>query len=61
MLHSVCDLSGSTDHKNILRNGALALAGMVRRDLDVPPSMQPLIILQPSEQLKPVLQTCVRF
>ena len=46
MLHSVCDLSGiNRITKNILRNGALALAGMVRRDLDAPPSMQPLIIL----------------
>jgi len=52
MLHSVCDLSGiNRITKNILRNGALALAGMVRRDLDAPPSMQPLIILSTLEQL----------
>ena len=46
MLHSVCDLSGiNRITKKILRNGALALAGMVREGLDFPPSIQPLIVL----------------
>jgi len=46
MLHSVCDLSGiNRITKKILRNGALALAGMVREALDFHPPTQPLIVL----------------
>jgi uncharacterized protein (UPF0261 family) len=46
MLHSVCDLSGiNRITKKILRNGALALAGMVREALNFPPPTQPLIVL----------------
>jgi len=57
MLHSVCDLSGiNRITKNILRNGALALAGMVRRDLDAPPSMQPSSFLSTLG----TIETCAR-
>jgi uncharacterized protein (UPF0261 family) len=46
MLHSVCDLSGiNRITKKILRNGALALAGMVRETLESSPPTQPLIVL----------------
>lgn len=46
MLHSVCDLSGiNRITKKILRNGALALVGMVRETLDLSLPAKPLIIL----------------
>jgi uncharacterized protein (UPF0261 family) len=46
MLHSVCDLSGiNRITKKILRNGALALAGMVKEDLDLSLPTKPLIVL----------------
>ena len=46
MLHSVCDLSGiNRITKKILRNGAFAIAGMMRETLDFHPSTQPLIVL----------------
>jgi uncharacterized protein (UPF0261 family) len=46
MLHSVCDLSGiNRITKKILRNGAFALAGMMKETLDFHPSIQPLIVL----------------
>jgi uncharacterized protein (UPF0261 family) len=46
MLHSVCDLSGiNRITKKILRNGAFALAGMMKETLDFHPSTQPLIVL----------------
>jgi uncharacterized protein (UPF0261 family) len=46
MLHSVCDLSGiNRVTKKILRNGAFALAGMVKDSLDFHPSTGPLIIV----------------
>ena len=46
MLHSVCDLSGiNRITKKILRNGAFAIAGMIKETLDFRPSTQPLIVL----------------
>lgn len=46
MLHSVCDLSGiNRITKKILRNGALALAGMLKEDLDLSLPAKPLIVL----------------
>lgn len=46
MLHSVCDLSGiNRITKKILRNGAFAIAGMMKETLDFHPSTQPLIVL----------------
>ena len=46
MLHSVCDLSGiNRITKKILRNGALALIGMVRETLDLSLPTKPLIVL----------------
>ena len=46
MLYSVCDLSGiNRITRKILRNGAFALAGMVRDSPDDVPPMKPLIVL----------------
>ncbi len=46
MLHSVCDLSGiNRMTQKILRNGALALAGMVRESSDFSLAIKPLIVL----------------
>lgn len=46
MLHSVCDLSGiNRMTQKILRNGALALSGMVRESLDFSLAIKPLIVL----------------
>lgn len=46
MLHSVCDLSGvNRITKKIFRNGALALSGMVREELDTSLPTKPFIIL----------------
>ena len=46
MLHSVCDLSGiNRMTQKILRNGALALAGMVKESPDFSLAIKPLIVL----------------
>lgn len=46
MLHSVCDLSGlNRMTRMFLRNGALALAGMVTGKTDAPPADRPLVTL----------------
>lgn len=46
MLHSVCDLSGlNRMTRAFLRNGAMALAGMVLGEADLPPSDRPLVAL----------------
>lgn len=46
MFHSVCDLSGiNRITEKVLRNGALALAGMVRKDIIDSISKKPLVAL----------------
>lgn len=46
MLHSVCDLSGlNRITRRVLRNGAMALAGMVERYASDPDSNKPLVVL----------------
>ena len=46
MLHSVCDLAGiNRITEKVLRNGALAIAGMVREPLDSPLPPKPLVAL----------------
>jgi len=61
MLHSVCDLSGiNRITKKILRNGALALIGMVRETLDFSLPTKPLIVLSTLGRLKLVLQRYAR-
>ena len=46
MFNSVCDLAGiNRITQKVLRNGALALAGMVKGMHDFPPSRKPLIML----------------
>ncbi len=54
MLHSVCDLSGiNRITKKILRNGALALVGMVRETLDLSLPTKPLIVLSTLGTIEP--------
>ena len=46
MLHSVCDLSGiNRITELVLRNGALAMAGMLKGPDDTPASAKPLVVL----------------
>jgi uncharacterized protein (UPF0261 family) len=46
MLHSVCDLAGlNRITRKVLRNGAMAMAGMVRSPRPEPPNNKPLILL----------------
>jgi uncharacterized protein (UPF0261 family) len=46
MLHSVCDLSGlNRFSRRILRNGAMAMAGMLSREPEDLPSGRPLIFI----------------
>ena len=46
MLHSVCDLSGlNRITRTILRNGALAIAGMVKKDVVMEPGEKPIVVL----------------
>ena len=46
MLHSVCDLAGiNRITQPILRNGALALAGMLKGATDRQPDVKPLVVL----------------
>jgi uncharacterized protein (UPF0261 family) len=54
MLHSVCDLSGiNRITKKILRNGAFAAAGMMKGNLDIYPSIQPLVVLSTLGTIEP--------
>jgi len=46
MLHSVCDLSGiNRITRLVLRNGALAMAGMVKGSRDAHPPVKPLVVI----------------
>ena len=46
MLHSVCDLAGINRITSlVLRNGALAMAGMLKGDSDRQPDLKPLVVL----------------
>ncbi|HQE80743.1 MAG TPA: Tm-1-like ATP-binding domain-containing protein [Syntrophorhabdaceae bacterium] len=46
MLHSICDLSGiNRITEKILRNGALAIAGMIKNRTEFPEPSKPLVIL----------------
>ena len=46
MLHSVCDLAGINQiTRLVLRNGALAMAGMVKGSPDAHPPVKPLVVI----------------